>query len=96
MTAIHAIEDDTGLSIALFAADGVPPAPLSDGTDVVVALDRARLRAALAEAGPVLDDAARMLDPVRAGVLGDEARHTPDDDRASGRFDHVRLDLLSE
>lgn len=94
MEAIEALEDVSRLNpILAVPADLAPATPAGlDG-----ALDASRLREILRGASGVLADAAdRLYSAELEQDLGKLSADTPDDDRAAGRLDHVRLDLLSE
>lgn len=70
---------------------------LGDETQITVEGGEKTVREALSSASAILSETARMLYPAEF----DELQRTtdiqePDDDRASGRMDYVRLDLLSE
>ena len=94
MDAIEAIEDEARLPMMGNATS----APISDrSVDLASAMEDARVRDVMGGAAKILADAAHSLyTPELEQIDGGAAPETPDDDRAAGRLNDVRLDLLSE
>lgn len=94
MDAIEAIEDELKKPVI---AETRPDLISLLSVEATSALEEDRVRAALHAASPVLSDAANSLyaselEQARGRIETDDA----DDDRAAGRMEHARLDLLSE
>lgn len=94
MTAIDAIEEDMQIA-SLFRAE--PTANPEVTADAASAIAGEQVRELLRSASAVLSESAETLYSAELeGVQGATDTQEPDDDRAAGRLDFARLDLMSE
>ncbi len=94
MTAIDAIDEDMKIAPPLRAEPSALPDVSSEASS---AMAGEQVRELLRSASAVLSDSAETLYSAELeGLRGDIDTQDPDDDRAAGRLDYARLDLMSE